>query len=242
MRKMPMLSSTIKADWFSSTSHRSIFKIVQFEKVVFTSTSIRRSVKERKGSKILLSRAEKLMKVNLSGTNMRSIRLQIRQMHDMYVARTTLEMFHEGMRKAAKTDAGYSVSQLRNDVSQIYRISSAKFEEDSKSGEVLEDYEQRYKDILFDQENMSDGEVSAIPTGLNRFDALTGGVLPGEFGVIIGKPSVGKTAAMVSFSVHAWRKGNSVLFISGEMMKRDIMHRIDSMYQGCLLSYLDCEV
>lgn len=232
LREMPMLSSTIKAQWFSSTSHRSIFKVVQFEKVVYTKSSLRRSIKERNGSKLLLSRAEKLMRLNLSRTNMRSIRLQIRQMHDLYVARSALEMSYSLLQRAAKPDSGLSTSALRDEISRVYRITSEKFDEDSKSGEVLEDYEQRYKDILFDQENLSEGEFQAIPTGLNRFDALTGGVFPGEFGVIIGKPSVGKTAAMVSFAVHAWRKGSTILFISGEMLKRDIMHRIDSNISG----------
>ena len=232
LRKMPTLAATIKPEWFSSVSHRALFKVANFEKVVFTRASLRRSIAEKKGNKLLLSRADKLMKLNLSSVNLRGVRLQIRQMYDLYVARSALELAFSMLKQSAREDSRYSLDDMKKDAIKIHRIASSAWDEDSRSGEFLEGYEQRYKDILFDQENINDGELKSIPTGLNRFDAIVGGVLPGEFGVIIGKPSVGKTAAMVSFAVHAWRQGCSILFVSGEMQMRDIMHRIDSNVSG----------
>ena len=231
LRKMPALASTIKVEWFSSVSHRSLFKLIQLEKTVFTRASLRRSIIEKNGSDLLVSQAGKMMGMEVS-SSVRSIRLQVRQMYHLFVSRSLLESAFDMIKKSAKTNSGYSMDQMRKDTKEMHRIATSYFDEDSRSGEVLEDYEQRYKDILFDQENLSEGEMKYIPTGLNRFDAIVGGVLPGEFGVIIGRPSVGKTAAMVSFAVHAWSKGCSVLFVSGEMQKRDIMHRIDSNISG----------
>ena len=232
IRKMPSMSSTIKVNWFSSASYRSLFRIVQHDQSTFTGASLKRAVLDRKGNKLLLSRAKRIMQTDLSSATMRNVRLQIRQLYTLYVERTLLESSFSMLTKSLKKDSSYSLDQMKSDLSRAHQIATTSLDDDSRSGEFLEDYVKRYTSILFDQENISAGSMNYIPTGLHRFDSLIGGVLPGEFGVIIGRPGVGKTAALVSFSVNAWRKGYSILFISGEMQTRDVMHRIDSNVSG----------
>ena len=228
---MPLLASTVKIEWFSFGSHRAIFRILTIERVVFTRSSLRHAIVERKGKRPLLLKADKLMKLNLSSTNIRSVRMQIRQMFDLYRSRTVAESAFDLLKGMARKDT--TMSDIGKNVTTIHRVWGSTFGEDDRSGEILEDYERQAREILYEQQNLADGERKHIPTGLNRFDALIGdGVLPGEFGVIIGKPAVGKTAAMVSFAIHAWRRGCGVLFISGEMAKRDIMHRMYSNLTG----------
>lgn len=52
--------------------------------------------------------------------------------------------------------------------------------------------------------------------------------MPGEFGIIAGITGVGKTAALVSFAIHAWLKGENVMLVSGEMNKFELSFRVDS--------------
>ena len=91
LRKMPLLASTVKIEWFSFGSHRAIFRILTIERVIFTRSSLRHAIAERKGKRPLLLKADKLMKLNLSSTNIRSVRMQIRQMFDLYRSRTVAE-------------------------------------------------------------------------------------------------------------------------------------------------------
>lgn len=67
-----------------------------------------------------------------------------------------------------------------------------------------------------------------IKTGIRMFDALCNGVMPGEFAIILGEPGIGKTAALSSFAVRAYREGHVSLLISGEMSKIDLGMRVTS--------------
>lgn len=76
--------------------------------------------------------------------------------------------------------------------------------------------------------------VDGVLTGFNEFDALTGGYQNGEFSVIAARPSMGKTALMLSMALNIARgvlgqDPTPVLLLSLEMSNKLIAARFLSM-------------
>ena len=68
-------------------------------------------------------------------------------------------------------------------------------------------------------------QITGIKTGLHMFDNFTCGLQPGEMTVIAARPSVGKTALGVTFTIQALRDKHRVAFFSLEMSEQSIMPR-----------------
>lgn len=59
--------------------------------------------------------------------------------------------------------------------------------------------------------------IPGVTTGIDGLDALTGGMFPGDFIVIGGRPSMGKTAVALSMALGTARAGGGVAIASLEM-------------------------
>jgi replicative DNA helicase len=68
----------------------------------------------------------------------------------------------------------------------------------------------------------------AIPTGLASLDALIGGLHRGEYVVLGGRPSMGKTALVVQIAMNVTERGGGVFYASLEMPCRALTPRIIS--------------
>lgn len=84
------------------------------------------------------------------------------------------------------------------------------------------------KELVPILERASDGEgrLMGTPTGFTDIDALTAGWIPGELVLLAARPSVGKTALAIDFSLRQLRAGNPVAFFSLEMSRASIMLRM----------------
>ncbi len=65
-----------------------------------------------------------------------------------------------------------------------------------------------------------------VLTGLDEFDALTGGMHAGELFVGAGRPGDGKSAVALQIAINAASAGKAVCFFSLEMTDRQIMDRL----------------
>lgn len=65
--------------------------------------------------------------------------------------------------------------------------------------------------------------------GFPSLDNTTGGHLPGELWVVMGKTKVGKSTLLLNMSNNAWRKGKNVLYVSAEVKKSPLERRLDSI-------------
>lgn len=61
---------------------------------------------------------------------------------------------------------------------------------------------------------------------IGSIDDLAGPLKPGSFNVIGGRPGMGKTATVSSYSIGAARRGHGVLFVSLEMTAEELTRRI----------------
>jgi replicative DNA helicase len=66
-----------------------------------------------------------------------------------------------------------------------------------------------------------------IKTGLPGFDDyLPAGIMPGQLGVFLAYPGIGKSWLSLYFAVQAWRQGRSPLVVSLEMSETEVRNRV----------------
>lgn len=71
----------------------------------------------------------------------------------------------------------------------------------------------------------SNGPPLGIHTGLNAFDALTGGLQRKDLVLLAARPSVGKTSLALDWSITAAEHGYRVAFFSAEQSDKQIINR-----------------
>ena len=87
-----------------------------------------------------------------------------------------------------------------------------------------------------------------IKTGLPGFDNyLPAGIMPGQLGVFLAYPGIGKSWLSLYFAVQAWKQGKSPLVISLEMSETEVRNRVftimgDGVWSHRKLSSGDKEV
>lgn len=80
-----------------------------------------------------------------------------------------------------------------------------------------------YEQLKRDQERGAIG----IKTGLPGFDNyLPAGIMPGQLGVFLAYPGIGKSWLSLYFAVQAWKQGKSPLVISLEMSETEVRNRV----------------
>jgi len=80
-----------------------------------------------------------------------------------------------------------------------------------------------YENVKKQQEAGSMG----IKTGLPGFDDyLPSGIMPGQLGVFLAYPGIGKSWLSLYFAVQAWKQGRSPLIISLEMSETEVRNRV----------------
>jgi replicative DNA helicase/sulfur relay (sulfurtransferase) DsrC/TusE family protein len=68
---------------------------------------------------------------------------------------------------------------------------------------------------------------SGIKTGLPGFDNyLPAGIMPGQLGVMLAYPGIGKSWLSLYFAVQAWKQGKSPMVISLEMSETEVRNRV----------------
>lgn len=76
----------------------------------------------------------------------------------------------------------------------------------------------------------ADGQITGVPTGIEPFDKMTGGMQSGNLVVLAARPAVGKTAFALNIANHAAIKNDiPVLFLSLEMETAELWCRLMSV-------------
>lgn len=77
-----------------------------------------------------------------------------------------------------------------------------------------------------------------IKTGLAGFDNyLPSGIMPGQLGVFLAYPGIGKSWMALYFAVQAWKQGKSPLVISLEMSETEVRNRVFTIMGAGLWSH-----
>jgi replicative DNA helicase len=74
---------------------------------------------------------------------------------------------------------------------------------------------------------LQEAGIHGIYTGLAGFDNyLPAGIMPGQFGVLLAYPAIGKSWMALYLAVQAWKNGKSPLIVSLEMTETEVRNRI----------------
>jgi archaellum biogenesis ATPase FlaH len=100
-------------------------------------------------------------------------------------------------------------------------------------GDILGNFENRKIALKRIQDNPS---LGGVKTGIRRVDDLSGGIMPGELGILIAPSGIGKTFLLGNLALNAWKEGKNVVFISLEMGLNELQYRFDSRITKILYS------
>jgi replicative DNA helicase len=128
---------------------------------------------------------------------------------------------------------------LRNTASEVQSGQGVKALEDlitktsalKKNTSVIRDIDATdIEDAVLYYENVrKQNEIGSIgiKTGLAGFDNyLPAGITPGQLGVFLAYPGIGKSWMALYFAVQAWKQGKSPLIISLEMSETEVRNRV----------------
>jgi replicative DNA helicase len=129
------------------------------------------------------------------------------------VLRTTAAEVQAGQGSKALEDIITKTSALKKNTSVIRDIDATD----------IEDAVAYYENVKRQNELGSIG----IKTGLAGFDNyLPAGIMPGQLGVFLAYPGIGKSWMALYFAVQAWKAGKSPLIISLEMSETEVRNRV----------------
>jgi replicative DNA helicase len=87
------------------------------------------------------------------------------------------------------------------------------------------------KDIVVTEAKKALGMAGTyIKFGWPHLDNMTTGARGGDFIPIVGRPGRGKTWMGLWLALRAWEQGHTVIFVSMEMSKEEILQRLAAMY------------
>lgn len=140
------------------------------------------------------------------------------------------------MLRSAATDVqdGKATDALNNLITEtatLKRITSSIRDIDVSNVDDAVAYFEQMKEL---QESGTHG----IYTGLAGFDNyLPAGITPGQFGVLLAYPAIGKSWMALYLAVQAWKGGKTPLIVSLEMTEAEVRNRVFTILGGGLWSH-----
>lgn len=156
-------------------------------------------------------------------SNALHIEYHMRVLQQLYVGRE----FQKACRSYAETSPEDPFAAMADIKSKIEALSITPGD-NTRSLEQI--HTQRVEDL--ERRRQSDVKIIGHPTGFNKFDHFIGGFVPGEFIVIAGRPSMGKTAFAVNLAMSHCRYNGRVLMFSIEMPAEQISDRVSAAGTG----------
>jgi replicative DNA helicase len=142
--------------------------------------------------------------------------------------RITLRSAAQDLQDGKTVDA---LNTLINDTTNLKKITADIRDLDISD---FEDAISHFKKIKELQESGSHG----IYTGLAGFDNyMPAGITPGQLGVLLAYPAIGKSWMALYFACQAWSNGKSPLVVSLEMTEAEVRNRILAILGGGLWSH-----
>lgn len=225
----PGICTGIVPAWFSIQPLQDIIEVVKSLRVCLTKETLLNEL--RKGGKFKAGKTgdsglqsvyehytDEVFKVSLKSVNSSSIRVLVKQLYELSSSRDVLFT----IKNIVENIDSFNIVKVKR---KFKELSRDEFQDlDELEGNYLDDYEARLRAI---EKKAEDGGI-LIPTGISKFDWQINGIMPAEFGVIIGRTGLGKTAMLVNMALNAWLKDFNVAFATGEMRKVLIQYRMDS--------------
>jgi replicative DNA helicase len=150
-----------------------------------------------------------------------------RWVKDKVVEHYQARRINEAMEEAAEMiGRGESVTNVRSLLLQALTDGDRTDQPGEFWEDTIEERLKRYRELHEDP--LSFGRV---PTGFSCVDSnVSGGLGPGELGVLVARPNGGKTAFLVNIGANATRARFKVVHFSYEMGRKAVLRRYDMCY------------
>ncbi len=153
-----------------------------------------------------------------SAGNIAAWPIYVAQVRECYA----LRLANERAIRMAGADSSESAIQVTEDALNALREAVRGPKRAITGREAAQDFSERLEAAA------KAGDFPGKATGIRCIDLLTGGMKPGEFWVIGGKPSRGKSVLMLQIAALFIERGDAVAIFSLEMMRHEIIGRLVS--------------
>ncbi len=229
IRENPSVLGMVEKLWFSDILLQDVFDVASDLRIVLSRAMILNELKSRglmsqKERGLFEEALDQLFEVNVAPINEKTVRHMMSQLLNLYESRRVLKACGQ----VIGTIRQFDLQSAKTKLLSVAR--EARLNDTENTVDYLEHYDRRVE-VMREKEQAvdasEDGEVG-IHTGIPMFDRLTGGLMPKEFGVILGVTGVGKTAGLIEFAANAWEHGHNVFVGSGEMSIEELAFRVDA--------------
>lgn len=127
--------------------------------------------------------------------------------------------FAASQRLAEAPDAEEAINECQNSLAALRKAFEGKkrsVDAKAATGEFIAGFEADH----------AAGDIPGKSTGIDCIDAISGGMRPGEFWVVAGKPSRGKSVLLIQLAESFLSRGEAVSMFSLEMNLREIIGRL----------------
>jgi replicative DNA helicase len=130
-------------------------------------------------------------------------------------------ILRDGASKLQKSGAHTAISSLESNLARLNQTSVVIHDIDVTDVDTTVRHFEHVKS-LYDEH----GDLG-IKTGINEFDfCLPMGIAPGQYGIFMAFPAVGKSWMAQYMAVQAWKKGRRPMIISVEMTESEVRNRL----------------
>ena len=220
LRKDYLLCDKIDKELFSTNAFKIFFTIISEQRTTLSQNILKELVAEKVENPNLFNPYfQKIYKYQLGKITRKSIDIIIPRLKKLSALRISAEKMDSMILALEEKDIN-KVKKIAKEISSI-----GVKNEKAIAGEYIEDFKERKQEV----KNRLSRKWVGIPTGIQKLDEKTGGIIKGELAIIAGESSIGKSIALESFGAHAWKENYNVLFVSLEMPKMQVQFRMDSM-------------
>lgn len=129
-------------------------------------------------------------------------------------------MLRDAANKVVDGDSLSALDTLLNETARLKQVTSPARDLDVSN---IDDALAYFENVKRQQEAGNYG----IYTGIKGFDSfMPSGIMPGNFGILLAYPAIGKSWMALYFAVAAWKRGKSPLIVSLEMTETEVRNRI----------------
>jgi len=143
----------------------------------------------------------------------------LEEVQSEYLNNTLKEIIRSAASDVQDGKNSHALEELINQTSELKKNTSVIKDIDATDAQDAMAYFEEVK-------RRSELGIQGIQTGLPGFDNyLPSGIMPGQLGVFLAYPGIGKSWLSLYFAVQAWKQGKSPLIVSLEMSETEVRNR-----------------
>jgi len=147
-------------------------------------------------------------------------RHHLEELQSEYLSTSLKEIVRTAATEIQDGQAGGALEEIINKTSELKKNTSVIKDIDATD---IEDAIAYFRNV----QKQKELGVLGIKTGLPGFDDyLPAGIMPGQLGVFLAYPGIGKSWLSLYFAVQAWKQGKSPLVVSLEMSETEVRNRV----------------